>query len=332
MKVAAQTLSRSVSQAIDFCREDLQLPQFQDSKATSEFVFLFDQIFDVFNSKNKFGKRSKAPISLATEGFWRPLFAQAQEYISHLETLDGNRICQSPKKTGFLGFLIAMQSFEEIFNQYVVTRKLDYLLTFKWSQDHLETFFAAIRSSLGANNNPTVRDLNRIMKRLLVHNELRGGRGQNCEDSDLPDVLTVLSTAKPKPSAKTKPNCDAIELPVTIPAFDHDYGVTNPYMSQFKRSVVHYISGYVVKMALKSLKCEICAEALSESSSHEGEECSLYRRKKYGRLVNATSDVTFVCLTAETMIFQAMRLMTTEKHFVDALVIKILEECMSKRR
>lgn len=36
--LAAQTLSRSVADAIDFCREDLKLPQFQNSQATTEFI------------------------------------------------------------------------------------------------------------------------------------------------------------------------------------------------------------------------------------------------------------------------------------------------------
>ena len=40
MKVsrAAQTLSRSVADAIDFCREDLKLQEFQGSEATTEFI------------------------------------------------------------------------------------------------------------------------------------------------------------------------------------------------------------------------------------------------------------------------------------------------------
>lgn len=36
--LAAQTLSRSVADAIDFCREDLHLPEFQNSQATTEFI------------------------------------------------------------------------------------------------------------------------------------------------------------------------------------------------------------------------------------------------------------------------------------------------------
>jgi hypothetical protein len=38
VSLATQTLSRSVADAINFCREKLNLPQFQGSEATEEFI------------------------------------------------------------------------------------------------------------------------------------------------------------------------------------------------------------------------------------------------------------------------------------------------------
>jgi hypothetical protein len=38
VSLATQTLSRSVADAIKFCRERLLLPQFQGSEATEEFI------------------------------------------------------------------------------------------------------------------------------------------------------------------------------------------------------------------------------------------------------------------------------------------------------
>ncbi len=49
LSIAAQTLSASVADAIDFLRDDLKMPQFQGSEATSEFIRLFDHLFDIFN-------------------------------------------------------------------------------------------------------------------------------------------------------------------------------------------------------------------------------------------------------------------------------------------
>ena len=45
VNLAAQVLSRSVADAISFCREDLQLPQFKGSEATVGFLKQFDLLF-----------------------------------------------------------------------------------------------------------------------------------------------------------------------------------------------------------------------------------------------------------------------------------------------
>ena len=40
------------------------MPAFKESKATSEFILLMNNIFDILNSKSKFGKQKKRPITL----------------------------------------------------------------------------------------------------------------------------------------------------------------------------------------------------------------------------------------------------------------------------
>ena len=53
MKVflAAQTLSRSVAEALRFCHSELNLSEFEGSEATEEFIKIFNDVFDVMNSK-----------------------------------------------------------------------------------------------------------------------------------------------------------------------------------------------------------------------------------------------------------------------------------------
>jgi hypothetical protein len=63
VSVVAQTLSCSVASAITFLREN-NVAEFHDSSATTEFILLMNNVFDILNSKSKFGRRSKAPISL----------------------------------------------------------------------------------------------------------------------------------------------------------------------------------------------------------------------------------------------------------------------------
>ncbi|KAL3192589.1 hypothetical protein MRX96_026176 [Rhipicephalus microplus] len=56
VRYAAQALSSSVADALDFCENVLKLPQFRGASATSKFVRVFDHLFDLFNSRNPFAR------------------------------------------------------------------------------------------------------------------------------------------------------------------------------------------------------------------------------------------------------------------------------------
>jgi hypothetical protein len=134
LSIAAQTLSSSVADSLDFLREDLKMPQFQGSEATSEFIRLFDRLFDVFNSKNFLGQNFKAPLKIANQHNWISLFGEASLYIQKLEKLDGTPILESKIKTGFLGFLCGIVAFQNLFEDLVVQGPMKYILTYKFCQ------------------------------------------------------------------------------------------------------------------------------------------------------------------------------------------------------
>ena len=56
VKLTAQTLSKSVADALEYCRDVLRLPEFENCHATVTFLRTVDQLFDVLNSRNKFAK------------------------------------------------------------------------------------------------------------------------------------------------------------------------------------------------------------------------------------------------------------------------------------
>lgn len=62
VNLAAQTLSASVADAIEFCRVTLKLRQFIGSEPTVRFLRLIDNLFDVLNSRNPVAKGYKAPM------------------------------------------------------------------------------------------------------------------------------------------------------------------------------------------------------------------------------------------------------------------------------
>jgi len=68
---------------------------------------------------------------------------------------------------------------------------MTYLLTYKLSQDHIETTFSAIRSRGGHNNNPTCRQFSTAYKRILVYNQVVGSIYGNCTILDGTKHLNV---------------------------------------------------------------------------------------------------------------------------------------------
>ena len=61
--VAAQTLSSSVAAGMIYLR-NLNVKQFEKCEQTAEFIQNINDIFDILNTKSKFGKRFKSPLTL----------------------------------------------------------------------------------------------------------------------------------------------------------------------------------------------------------------------------------------------------------------------------
>ena len=65
------------------------------------------------------------------------------------------------------------------------------MLSYKLSQDHLEMFFSAVRSSGGYNNNPSAYNFVKIFKQLLIHANIKGSDKGNCISQDETEILKV---------------------------------------------------------------------------------------------------------------------------------------------
>ena len=52
VNLAAQALSSSVANALEYCVNELKLPKFQGCEATVEFIRMFDHLLDILNSRN----------------------------------------------------------------------------------------------------------------------------------------------------------------------------------------------------------------------------------------------------------------------------------------
>ena len=273
VNLAAQTPSSSVAEALEYCEGKLhEMPQFKGCGPTVKFIRIFDRLFDVLNSRNPMANNFKAPIRKANYQYVKKFLDDACEYIRSLKGPDGQSILKSKRKTGFLGFLLCAEAIDGMEKDLVCGENsvLKYLLTYKFSQDHLELFFGAVRAAGGWNNNPTAMQFRSAYKQLLMRHNITGGRG-NCVPQDDTEMLRNVEDQSNSKSSSieiedvTTARRYDLALRDQPDATDHDYcDVPNVMeLSEFKTSAISYIAGYVVRMVEKKIHCLKCLAVLT---------------------------------------------------------------------
>lgn len=302
VKLAVQTFSSSVSDAIDYCREDLKLKQFKGSEATSKFCRILNNVFDVLNTRNMLGKTTfNRPLNSENLTFIKDFEAEVHSYIEKLkDNFNGRRLILSPRKTGFVGLLICLKSIVLCFQDMLDKDMLSFLLTYKLSQDHIEMFFSAVRSRGGFNNNPSAAQFEAAFKRLLVHTEILTPTSANCLAQDNTSILNVSSAQINEDFLdtlmETKQNQCTDE--------DEEQDVAHhaiPIFSDYIDDVVTYIAGFVARKVETSIRCSECSRVLRSDNSLS----ALLNRKNRGRLIKASQDVVIICKAAEKTIRSA---------------------------
>lgn len=89
----------------------------------------------------------KQPISSHNKNHYFEYFNESIEYFKELKLSLSpiQAILGSRSQTGFLGFIINLKNFRAFYTDYVESGILNFILTFRFSQDHLELLFASIR-------------------------------------------------------------------------------------------------------------------------------------------------------------------------------------------
>ncbi|GBM65788.1 DNA transposase THAP9 [Araneus ventricosus] len=201
IKLAAQLFSSSVADAIDYCHNKLKLQDFIGSEATVEFLRLINTLFDVLNSRSIRQHGYKKAVSKQNADLYLKFMHKAKAYILSLkESRSGLPILELRRKTGFLGFLICIKSFEAIVAKMISSERPDpiYFPLYKVSQDHVELLFSAVQFHGGSNVNPTARQFRSAYRKLLVNAEIKGTAFRNCIPLTDVKILTVSSSVSSK--------------------------------------------------------------------------------------------------------------------------------------
>ena len=301
VSLAAQTLSSSVADAIEFCNLNLKMNDFCGSEATVKFIRLFDKLFDILNSRNPFAKNFKAPLRESNRKTWEPFLNESLTYIQDLKIANGNHILTSRRKTGFLGFVVTINSMKGLFDGLINSGKLKYLLTYKFSQDHLELFFCALRACGGFNNNPTATQFTAAYKRLLLRSGIKA-TGGNCQSLDNTDILDMIGNINQIYENVNITNAALIrkyDLAERFPMeTDHDYSDSPNIitLSEYKTAAVQYIAGYVAKKLQNCTVCQVCQNALEAKSFSS---MDFVEFKSRGSLIRPSQSVEIICCEAE---------------------------------
>lgn len=154
VRIAAETLSNSTAESMEYLNKVLRHEDFQNSESTVDYIRVFNNLFDIMNSKeNHCDNKYKQPISETTINQIITYFELARKYIQGLQIIENGKkkpILQSRSFTPYFGFYHNMISFKQIYHDYIKNSSINEFYTYDVSQDHLEMFFGCIRRMGGS--------------------------------------------------------------------------------------------------------------------------------------------------------------------------------------
>ena len=267
VQLAAQTISSSVANAIEFLEKSPKFPDFEGSLGTVKFIRVIDRLFDMLNSRNPHGKGFKAPLRPHTKDTWEEILLSSAKYLLSLRTAStiSQLLSNSQRKTFIIGFTACIKSTIAMSSQMfsLPINPFKYLLTYKFSQDHLELLFSCIRSRGGWNNNPNVLQLKYALRSMLMRNAITASKNANCVDfTGCNNIIPIFHSKKHKPD-DDQPQHNEISISSANTNIDSICAHLNEDgHGEFISNVLFYIAGYIVSKLNKKLQCTECKKCL----------------------------------------------------------------------
>ena len=294
VQLAAQTLSSSVADAIEFLASSQEYKnKFPNSKGTIKFIRIIDQLFDILNSRNPVGKGFKQPLRPESKETWEEILTSTAQYLLSLRTNSqvSQLLSTHGRKTFVIGFVMTIKSTIAMASEmFTMENPFKYLLTYKFSQDHIEILFSCIRARGGWNNNPNCLQLKYAIRKMLLRNAVSASKNGNCLafTNDSTTIIPFFHSKKHNaPLTETPPdNCNQ-----TIPEFLSTQ-LINP-TSEFLSNVLFYIGGFVVSKLLDKLTCLSCKKCLLSqftSTVPDHDYCAM----NYSDVTSASAFTVFV--------------------------------------
>jgi len=282
-----------------------------------------NDIFDLLNIRNKFCKTpGRSAISKNSLPELKNKIDYFISYIQKLEFFDKTSKTNLPgsKKfvtnhlsvcTGFIGFIISLQNVYNLASYLLNNNYIEYFLSYKISQDHIEMFFSLIRRMNGFNNNPTSTQYLSTYKKLLSNklnlvmssstnctpqdgtlllstenHDMNIRNGDSIKNFSLIDISSAnfdssfCSNRKLISFVKNVDFC--VQLDDNI--FEHNYNKTGSwYCNDYAQEIIKYMAGFIVKTLKKIVHCTPCINLLTRNSNYY--ESTLITMKNHDKMV-----------------------------------------------
>ena len=110
VKLAAQTFSSSVADALEFLKTDINLESFQGCAATIQFIRNIGRLFDFLNSRHPMMKGFQSPVRATNVNSLKQQIQNISEYLLSPKAGNDQLLVNHRRKTFILGFVSASKS------------------------------------------------------------------------------------------------------------------------------------------------------------------------------------------------------------------------------
>ena len=147
------------------------------------------------------------------------------------------------------GFVFSIKSIVSITRDLLCHkyRSYSFVLTYKFSQDHIELLFSKIRRHSGWNNNPSVLQFKYALQKLIMRNSIEPAQTGNCTNFD--DTLCEPSgllnfTWKHKQQCPTEISTE--QIPHDIEEERLLIHIDDMSPNTLKDNILYYIAGFII--------------------------------------------------------------------------------------
>ena len=270
VRYAAQILSESAADGIKVMCQLKILPE--ECLHTAKFCQIFDNLFNVFNSRTIKSSKPFMHALRKTSNHWAFL-EEARMYIQAI------RPHNTQKLPCLEGWLMNINALKLVFER----NSSPLLLTSRCNQDCIENLFFQIRSKGGSRNNPNATQFRAAIRDVMVGMLTAQSEGTNCK-VDVDNFLlslqdfsgsTVETSHSPVPPTQpSQPRTPALHCTITD---EHNYSMslidTEEEDVEIQRAVQHsnvlaYIAGYILRKIDNDCQTctTLCRTSLDEQS------------------------------------------------------------------